>query len=306
MESVLQQDYPHIECIVVDGGSTDNTIEILERYEGRIQWISEPDNGHADAINKGWRMSKGEILAWLNADDVWVVPDAVSQAVAYLQENPEVDVVYGDCGAIDAEGNLTGMSYLHEWDLEYAVEHCDHCIPQPAAFIQRQILDRAGWLDVDFISKKDHEFWLRVGLVGNIRHVPVLLAHARDCPRYMDERGDITAGQLSDEDLILAYNGCQALVYPSRTEGFGLPLLEALACGTPVVSSNAGALREVAGQHCGYFDPDSPDEFVFALSTALDQGRANQFVQARISHAKSFSWNRAADETLAVYRSVAN
>lgn len=113
-------------------------------------------------------------------------------------------------------------------------------------------------------------------------------------------------GQLSDEDLILAYNGCQALVYPSRTEGFGLPLLEALACGTPVVSSNAGALREVAGQHCGYFDPDSPDEFVFALSTALDQGRANQFVQARISHAKSFSWNRAADETLAVYRSVAN
>jgi len=193
MESVLQQDYPHIECIVVDGGSTDNTIEILERYEGRIQWISEPDNGHADAINKGWRMSKGEILAWLNADDVWVVPDAVSQAVAYLQKNPEVDVVYGDCGAIDAEGNLTGMSYLHEWDLEYAVEHCDHCIPQPAAFIQRQILDRAGWLDVDYISKKDHEFWLRVGLEGTIRHVPVLLAHARECPGYMQERGDITA-----------------------------------------------------------------------------------------------------------------
>jgi glycosyltransferase involved in cell wall biosynthesis len=193
LESVLQQDYPHIECIVVDGGSTDNTVEILKQYEGRIQWISEPDNGHADAINKGWRMSKGEILAWLNADDVWVVPDAVSQAVAYLRENPEVDVVYGDCGAIDAEGNLTGMSYLHEWDLEYAVEYCDHCIPQPASFIQRPILDRAGWLDVDFISKKDHEFWLRVGLVGNIRHVPVLLAHARDCPGYMDERGDITA-----------------------------------------------------------------------------------------------------------------
>ena len=179
IESVLQQDYPHIECIVVDGGSTDGTIEILKSYGDRIKWVSEPDNGHADAINKGWKMSQGEILAWLNADDVWTVPDAVREVTAYLQAHPEVDVAYGDCGSIDTEGNVIGMSHLHEWDLEYAVEHCDHCIPQPAAFIRRGILEKVGWLDTDFYQKKDHELWLRIGLVGKIQHFPILVAHAR-------------------------------------------------------------------------------------------------------------------------------
>lgn len=193
IESILQQSYSNIECIVVDGGSTDESIEILKRYGDRIHWVSEPDNGHADAINKGWKMSQGTILAWLNADDVWVIPDAVNQVVKFFRKNTKVDVVYGDCGTIDKKGNLIGMSYLHEWDLEYAFEYCDHCIPQPAAFIQRRILEKVGWLDVGFISKKDHELWLRIGLAGNIHHIPILLAHARACPGYMKERGDITA-----------------------------------------------------------------------------------------------------------------
>jgi glycosyltransferase involved in cell wall biosynthesis len=193
IESVLQQDYPRIECIVVDGGSTDGTLEILKRYEERIKWVSESDNGHADAINKGWRMSRGEILAWLNADDVWAVPDAVRHAVEYLLAHPEVDVVYGDCGSIDADGKPVGMSYLHEWNLEYAVTYCDHCIPQPAAFLRRSAVEKVGWLDVDFISKKDHELWLRIGLAGSIQHIPVLLAFERACPGYLDHRGDITA-----------------------------------------------------------------------------------------------------------------
>jgi glycosyltransferase involved in cell wall biosynthesis len=193
IESILGQDYPRIECLVVDGGSTDESLDILRSYGGRIRWISEPDHGHADAINKGWRLGSGEILAWLNADDLWEVPHAVAEAVAYLQANPDVDVVYGDCGMIDAEGRPAGMSYLREWDLAYAVEACDHCIPQPAAFMRRSIVERAGWLDVSFVSKKDHELWLRIGLLGSIRHHPVLLAHERACPGYMADRGDVTA-----------------------------------------------------------------------------------------------------------------
>jgi glycosyltransferase involved in cell wall biosynthesis len=193
IESVLNQSYPNIECIVIDGGSTDGTVEILKHYENRLQWVSEQDNGHADAINKGWKMSKGEILAWLNADDVWEVPGAVGHAVDYLSKHPEADVVYGKCGAIDEDGRDVGMSYLHEWDLAYAVEYCDHCISQPAAFIRRTALERVGWLDTAFLSKKDHELWLRLGLIGHIHYTPVILASARACPGYLSHRGDITA-----------------------------------------------------------------------------------------------------------------
>ena len=182
IESMLRQDYPYVECTVIDGGSTDETIEVLRSYGDRIRWISEPDEGHADAINKGWKLSRGEILAWLNADDVWVVPDAARNAVTYLATHPDVDVIYGDCGAIDEEGNQVGLAYLHEWNLEYAVEFCDHCIPQPAAFIRKTILEKVGWLDTDFYQKKDHELWLRISLVGQIRHVPILLAQQRNTP----------------------------------------------------------------------------------------------------------------------------
>ena len=180
IESVLQQDYPYIECIIIDGGSTDGTVDILKSYGDRVKWVSEPDNGHADAINKGWQMSQGEILAWLNADDVWVVPNGVQEAVSFMQAHPEVDVAYGVCGTIDAEGALVDLSHLHEWDLVYAVEYCDHCIPQPSAFIKRDILEKVGWLDTDFYQKKDHELWLRIGLVGKIQHFPRLVAHARN------------------------------------------------------------------------------------------------------------------------------
>lgn len=181
IDSALRQDYPAIECIVIDGGSTDGTLDILRSYGNKIHWVSEPDRGHADAINKGWRMSSGEILAWLNADDVWA-PGAVRTAVEYLLAHPEVDVVYGNCGTIDAEGRPIGWSHLREWDLDYAVEWCDHCIPQPAAFLRRKAVEAVGWLDTSFFQKKDHDLWLRIGREGTIRHIPITLAYARDIP----------------------------------------------------------------------------------------------------------------------------
>ncbi|MGH7848212.1 MAG: glycosyltransferase family 2 protein, partial [Candidatus Binatia bacterium] len=177
LESVLQQDYPHLECIVIDGGSNDETVSILGDFDGRIRWLSEPDHGPSDAINKGWRIATGEILAWLNADDLWA-PGAVSAAVSYFEQNPEIDVVYGNCGIIDQDGNPIAVASVREWNLRYAVEHCDHVIYQPASFMRRSILERVGWLWPKLCH--DHELWLRISLMGGkIQRIPFLLAYAR-------------------------------------------------------------------------------------------------------------------------------
>lgn len=180
IESVLGQDYHPIECIVIDGGSTDGTVDILKSYGNRIRWVSEPDRGHPDAVNKGWRMSKGEILAWLNADDLYVVPDAISKAVAYLQENPEVDVVYGDYSELSENGEVTrAVIKPPEWDLVRAVKYCQYIVPQATSFMRRTILEKVGWLDNDFLFGLDHDLWLRIGMVGRIQYAPLHLAYVR-------------------------------------------------------------------------------------------------------------------------------
>lgn len=189
LESILQQDYPNIECIVMDGGSTDSTLDILRSYDARLKWRSEPDHGPPDAINKGWKMCGGEILAWLNADDVWA-PGAVSKAVNYFLEHPEADVIYGDCGLIDAEGEYLTTLRVPDWDLRYAVEHCDHIIHQAASFMRRGILERVGWLYPKL--SHDHELWLRISLAGGkLQRIPELLAHARDHSGNLGYRSDL-------------------------------------------------------------------------------------------------------------------
>src|SRR4030067_2556851 len=103
--SVINQDYPRLEYFVMDGGSTDGSLEIIKRFEHRItNWISEPDRGQSDAINKGWSMASGDIFAWLNSDDMYA-PGAVQAAVQAFRENPEAGMVYGDAILVDRDGN---------------------------------------------------------------------------------------------------------------------------------------------------------------------------------------------------------
>lgn len=188
IESVLQQDYPRIECFVMDAASTDNTVEILRHYEGRLRWKSEPDRGPQDAINKAWKLCHGDILAWLNADDVWA-PGAVSTAVSSLLAHPEADVVYGDCGLIGPGGEFYTTMRVRDWDLRHAVEHCDHIIHQAASFMRREILERVGWLYPKLCH--DHDLWLRVSLAGGkFQRIPALLAHARDRSDNLGNRSD--------------------------------------------------------------------------------------------------------------------
>lgn len=193
LASILSQDYPEIECLVVDRGSTDGTLEAIETEHGdRVQRVATPGLGEAEAVNAGWQRAAGEIVAWLGPDDAWW-PSAARQAVAHLSAHPEIDVLYGDCATTDERGELTGIAHMHEWDLRYSVEHCDHCVPRPAAFIRRRILDEVGWLDPSFGHKADHELWLRIGQAGTIRHVPRMFASTSAVPADTGYRGDLTA-----------------------------------------------------------------------------------------------------------------
>ena len=133
IESVLSQDYPRIEYIVVDGGSTDGSLEILEGFKDRLSYVSGPDGGPSDAANRGFHQSHGEILAWLNADDSYL-PGAVGKAVSYLLAHADTDVVYGEGWWIDESGAMLGRYPTLPFDPKVLERDCFIC--QPAAFVR--------------------------------------------------------------------------------------------------------------------------------------------------------------------------
>lgn len=178
--SVKNQTYPNIEHIVVDGGSTDETLDILRKYSDSLIWISEPDEGQSDAINKGWRMAKGEILGWLNSDDTYM-PWAVQTAINFLSENPGIGMVYGGCNIIDERGKVTGQCVATEFDLAEML--CNRGgVAQPAAFLRRALLDEVGYLDTNLHLAMDFDLWIRIGLRFKVKYIPQLLANFRMCP----------------------------------------------------------------------------------------------------------------------------
>lgn len=177
LESVAAQTYPRIEHVVMDGGSTDETVQILRETPG-IRWVSEKDHGQADAINKGISMSGGELIAYLNSDDL-LYPDAVSIAVDSFQRDPSIDFLYGDGTVIDEEGNA-----LWEWlsrpedfrllaDYHFLWNDFTNYILQQATFWKRSLHDRVGLFDERFHYALDVDFWLRIGFSGaRMVHVP--------------------------------------------------------------------------------------------------------------------------------------
>lgn len=158
--SVLGQDYPDMEYIVIDGGSTDDTLEILGRYSGRLKWISEPDRGQADAVNKGLSMAEGEILGWLNSDDTYN-PMAVRKAVDKLMNNQHLLMVYGEAFFIDKDDRVTGEYPTEEFSLRRLRDTCFIC--QPAVFFKKEVIKTIGLLDANLQTCMDYEYWIRVG-----------------------------------------------------------------------------------------------------------------------------------------------
>ncbi len=171
IKSVLNQDYTNIEYIIIDGNSDDGTIEIIKKYEGVIKkWISEPDQGQTDAINKGFAMAKGEVLAWLNSDDT-LEPGAVREAVEFLSANPDAGMVYGDCNFIDKNGTCFGKFPANQTDYKRLKRGYVH-IPQQASFFRSKLWRQVGPLDPSFYFAMDYDLWVRLAAISELVYYP--------------------------------------------------------------------------------------------------------------------------------------
>ena len=171
IRSVLGQDYPNIEYIVVDGGSKDNSVEVIKKYQDRlVWWVSEKDKGHADALNKGFARATGEILAWLNSDDIYF-PSAVSEAVAILQSRPEVGMVYGDADLIDDSGETVGQFGSKQTSYRQMLRGSVH-IPQATTFFRTDVWKKVGPLDLSLFFSFDYDLWVRIAKVSQVLYVP--------------------------------------------------------------------------------------------------------------------------------------
>jgi len=194
LENVLvNQDYKDIEHLVIDGGSSDETLEILKTYKARfpneLTYISEKDSGQSNAINKGFHKATGDIIGWINSDDYYE-KNIFKYIVNYFIENPNVDMIYGICHVVDENGNFLmdgedshafkkcNIDYK-EFKYENLMDVYSGLIPQPAVFFRKKIFDKVGYLDESLNFVMDYEYWLRIGRVFQIRRVDKLLAYFR-------------------------------------------------------------------------------------------------------------------------------
>jgi glycosyltransferase involved in cell wall biosynthesis len=188
IQSVLEQTYPHIEYIVIDGGSTDGSVDIIKKYSSNpaqtaplgggekpkhsiSYWVSEQDKGQTDAINKGFAKAKGDILAWINSDDTYAAPHAVADAVNFLIANPNAAMVYADCNFIDEEGKVIGKFAARQTDYERLRRGYVH-IPQQTMFFRAKYWRELGPLDPSFYFAMDYDLWVRIAKSAPIQYLP--------------------------------------------------------------------------------------------------------------------------------------
>ena len=176
IDSVLAQDYPHLDYFVADGGSTDGSLDILRGYGERLRWVSAPDGGQAAAVADAWASSDAEIVAWLNSDDLYL-PRAVSRAVAHLEAHPGVGMVYGRAWFVDELGEKLREYPTRPFDAERLRTECFVC--QPATFLRRRVFEHVGLPDRELRYCMDYDLWIRLSQRFEMSYLDELLACSR-------------------------------------------------------------------------------------------------------------------------------
>lgn len=185
--SILNQNYPNLEYIIIDGGSTDDSVEIIKRYEHHLTyWVSESDEGQTDALNKGFFKATGDILCWLCADDLYE-PWTLSEVSQFFQKNPKIHFIYGDALWIDPEDKF--IRYQKEVSFnQFILLYGHNFIPQPSCFWRADIHRNIGELDQSFDVMMDADLWLRFSKSIHLYHSPQILSRIRMHPEQKTQR----------------------------------------------------------------------------------------------------------------------
>lgn len=189
IESALRQQYENLEYLVIDGGSTDGSVDIIKRYENRLHsWVSEPDEGQADAIAKGFARSTGEIMGWLNADDL-LLPDALFRVAHAFSQSRDIQMTYGDIVVVNELGQMqnTRMQTPARFETLY---YGNQIINQEAVFWTRELYNRVGGLNRHLQYALDYDLWIRMSRLTMPHHIPAILAAFRQHPLQKSQRMD--------------------------------------------------------------------------------------------------------------------
>jgi hypothetical protein len=224
IESVLAQDYPHLEYIIVDGASTDDTAAVVAPYADRLTFLSEPDRGQSDAINKGFRRARGQILAWLNSDDIFL-PGAVRAAVSALRSRADVGAVYGEGYQIDERGGvISRFAPTQRYDLWRLLNLSDYILQQ-TVFFRRDVFDDVGWIDEDLHYGMDWDILIRIGLQRPLLYVP----HEMGAIREYASAKSFAGGAARVRELARILRRHTGKRFPPGMFVYGLPAYERIA-----------------------------------------------------------------------------
>jgi glycosyltransferase involved in cell wall biosynthesis len=190
IDSIRQQDYPHIEHVVMDGGSKDGTLDILRANEEHLTWYSEPDNGQSDAINNGFARTSGTLLNWLNADD-FLLPGAIRRCVEVLRANPGVGLVYGRINLVHKDGSFWRDDHNVREGTRDDLLRGDTFLPQAGDLFTREAWEKCGPLDVNLHYCMDWDLWIRIFANYDVKYIPEVFASQAVYPEAKSSSGGL-------------------------------------------------------------------------------------------------------------------